>query len=187
MKIIFIILFCFLLSCEKQLDSPVSFQQVMLDEVNFIRTDPSGYASLRLQQGKDNGAMNFLKSIKPVGRLSISPVLTHSAADYVLLLNQTLSHFQDETPLKRAQRNGYTGTILGENIAGGVPDRYNALDSPEQAAIEFVRVLVIDEGVIDLGHRQVLLDAKYSTIGVGFNRNPQGFYVNYLVQKFGNK
>jgi len=167
------------------------FQQYVLDEINFVRTKPVDYAELRLKSYKDaltdNGGYQYLKSFTPVAALSFKNVLNQSATKYAayLAINNVISHDADGTPLSRAIREGYTGSSLGENIAGASDNLYDATLNPQSAAIGFVRLLIIDEGVIDLGHRLIMLNSKYKTIGIGFGRNTVSTYVNYSVQDFG--
>lgn len=166
------------------------FRNCMLGEINLVRTNPFLYAELRLKSeaeaNTDNGSYKYLKSLRPVDSLSFNNQLNKSALEYATLLKDSLSHCFEGTPMSRARLAGYTGTIIGENISGAAPIRFNALQDAGKAAIEFVRILIIDEGVADLGHRYVILDPKYKTVGIGYKRNKTGKYINYLVQLFGN-
>ena len=188
------------ISCKKALvdDVPIeipknitAFQQYTIDEINFARSKPAEYADLRLKSYKetttDNGSFQYLKNLTPVGELSFSNALNQSATKYAVFLadNNLMGHDGDGTPLSRSIREGYTGSSLGENIAGASDNLYNVSINPQTTAIEFVRLLIIDEGIADLGHRLIMLNSKYKTVGIGFGRNTSSIYINYTVQDFG--
>jgi hypothetical protein len=168
------------------------FQQYMLDEINFARTKPAEYAELRLKAFKnnstDNGSYLYLKNLTPVTALSFRNSLNQAASKYAIFLstNNLMGHDADGTPLNRAIKEGYTGNSLGENIAASSADAYNADLNAQSAATGFVILLIIDDGVTDLGHRLIMLNSKYNSIGIGFSRNTSATYVNYTVQDFGN-
>jgi hypothetical protein len=115
------------------------FQQFVLDEVNLVRTNPAGYAELRLKADRidstDNGSYSFVHQLTPLEPLKLNTLLNLSATNY---------------------------------------------------AINFVRVLIIDQGIKDLGHRNTILNSKYKSMGVGFCRNSASAFINYTVQDFGN-
>ena len=169
-----------------------AFQQYMLDEINFARVNPDEYAESRLKEDNDNSLDNggylFLKKMTPVGSVTFNNSLNLSASDYALFLaeNNRAEHNADETPIKRAIRAGFKGTLTGENIAFASPSCYNAILNPRSAAIGFVRIIIIDEGVADVGHRLILLNSKYKTVGIGFTQNSAVPMLNYVVQDFGN-
>ncbi len=179
------------ISIEKTKDIS-TFQQYMLDEINFARTKPAEYAELRLkaenEASKDNGSYSYLKNSTQVEAISFNLALNQSASDYAVFLAEKnlLEHFADGTPLKRAIRAGFTGTSTGENLAAASENCYNPVLNSKSAAIEFVRTLIIDEGVADVGHRLIILNAKYKTVGIGFTQNSATPILNYVVQDFGN-
>jgi len=168
------------------------FQQYMLDEINFARITPVKYAETRLKADRDsssdNGSYTYLKNLTPVGSISFNHSLNQSASGYALFLAENIlaEHNADGTPLKRAIRAGFTGSSTGENIAIASAANFNALLNPRCAAIDFVRILIIDDGVSDVGHRLILLSSKYSTVGIGFTQNATIPLLNYVVQDFGN-
>ena len=203
MRLSFFIIFLIgLVSCKSYLtdDSPSTeipkditlFQQYMLDEINFARTKPAEYTESRLKafndHSTDNGSYQYLKNLTPVTALSFSNALNQSATKYAVFLanNNLIGHDADGTPLSRAIREGYTGSLLGENIAGASDNLFNATLNPQSAAIGFVSLLIIDDGVADFGHRLIMLNSKYKIVGIGFGRNTASIYINYRVQDFGN-
>jgi len=167
------------------------FQQYMLDEINLARTDPATYADLRLKTDYDNSADNgsylFLKNSVAVGAITFNSCLNESASNYAIFLAEKnlAEHNADGTPLKRAIRAGFTGSSTGENIAIASENIFNANVNPQSAAIGFVRILLIDKGVEDIGHRLILMNSKYTFVGIGFTRNSTSTVLNYLVQDFG--
>lgn len=180
---------------DASIESPkgiTAFQQYMLDEINLARTKPAEYAELRLKADKavsaDNGSYLYLKNLTPTGAITFNYSLNLSASNYANLLseNNLAEHNADGTPLKRAIRAGFTGTSTGENIAIASASSFNAVLDPRIAAIGFVRILIIDEGIANLGHRMILLSSKYTTIGIGYTQNSGDPMLNYVVQDFGN-
>ncbi|MCX6236816.1 MAG: CAP domain-containing protein [Bacteroidia bacterium] len=203
MRLSFLIIFLIgLVSCKSYVtdDSPSTeipkditlFQQYMLDEINFARTKPAEYAESRLKafndHSTDNGSYQYLKNLTPVTALSFSNALNQSATKYAVFLanNNLIGHDADGTALSRAIREGYTGSLLGENIAGASDNLFNATLNPQSTAIGFVSLLIIDDGVADFGHRLIMLNSKYKIVGIGFGRNAASTYINYTVQDFGN-
>lgn len=199
--LILAVIFTGIESCTKELAEKTSieskinvtvFQQYMLDEINFARMNPSEYAELRLKAdnvgSSDNGSYSYLKNLTPVGSITFNNSLNLSASDYAVFLavKDLADHNADETPLKRAIRAGFEGTATGENIAIASAGSFNAVVNPRSAAIDFVRVLIIDEGVSDLGHRLIMLNPKYKTVGIGYTQNSTIPLLNYVVQDFGN-
>lgn len=169
------------------------FQQYTFDEINFARTKPAEYAELRLAAFKtnstDNGSYQYLRNLTPVKALVFRNALNQSASKYAAFLveKNLLEHNADGTPLIRAIREGYTGTSIGENLAGASDNSYNATDNPQSAAIGFVTLLIIDRGVDDFVHRLILLNSQYTTVGIGFGRNATSAFINCTVQDFGNR
>ena len=168
------------------------FRKFMLEEVNFVRTSPGEYAEKRLktskEEGVDNGAFQYLKRIKPVKSLAFNKILNEISMDYALFLakKDKFSHTANGTPFTRARKAGYSFRAMGENIACGNDPQLNAYENPRYAAIEFVKMLLIDQGVKDLGHRHALMSPLYISIGIGFGHNPRSYCINYVVQDFGN-
>jgi uncharacterized protein YkwD len=185
----------FLNSCddENSVDPIINqeFNEFVLQEVNFARTDPQGYAEQRLnesfQTSNDNGAYLDLKSRNGVHPLELNDELNNAASKYAKYLadNNRFGHFENGSPDDRAEAEGYNRGI-GENIAANSSFSYNAENDPQLSAINFVRFLIIDNAVPDLGHRVNILKEDYISLGVGFSRNENADYVNYFVQNFGD-
>jgi uncharacterized protein YkwD len=197
--IILAVILCGLASCKSNITDEViaenpkeitAFQQYMIDEINLARTNPSAYAELRLkansEKSTDNGSYLYLKNLAAVGVVTFSQPLNLSASDYANLLAEKnlVEHNADGTPLSRAIRAGFMGSSMGENIAAASASTFNGNLQPQTAAIEFVKILLIDEGVANLGHRVVMLNSKYKTLGIGFTSNTS---LHFVVQDFGNQ
>jgi uncharacterized protein YkwD len=176
---------------DEELSKLMVFRKYMLDEINFLRTKPSEYAESRLlaekNESSDNGAFNYLKKISPAGTLTLHELLNTAALKYAKTMasKNVFSHFADGTPFERARKAGYRYTAMAENIACGTESFYDALVNPESSAIGFVKMLVIDKGVKDLGHRRTLMNPVYRSVGFGFARNPSSYCINFVVQDFG--
>jgi uncharacterized protein YkwD len=168
------------------------FRDVMLEEVNFVRTNPKEYAEKRLKTSKeervDNGAYDYLKKVKPAGELRFNEILNLVSMDYALFLARTnkFSHTANGTPFTRAKKAGYKYRAMAENIACGNDPQLNIAENPSYAAIEFVKMLIIDMDVKDFGHRHTLMNPIFTSVGFGFGHNKFSYCGNYVVQDFGN-
>lgn len=168
------------------------FQQKMLEEVNFARLNPAGYAEERLKGAyetkTDNGAYQDLKKRSAVGELTLQQQLCTAATKYALYLaqNNAWGHREQGTPQSRAEAAGYSDWS-GENIAGNTRDTFNAEQEPESAAIQFVQQLIIDEGVPGVGHRVNIMNPVHRKLGAGFGRDLSSNLINYTVQEFGSQ
>ncbi len=197
---IIMLLIVMLISCKPSLDNEnavaipqaiTSFQQNMLDEINLARTNPAGYAELRLKsvndESADNGSYLYMRNLAPSSALSFNQTLNLSASNYALFLAEKnlMGHDLNGTPLKRAITLGFQGCSIGENIAASTGDSYDPTLDSKTAAIHFVLIMIIDNGVADLGHRLTMLNPTYSTIGIGYSKNPASTFVNYNVQDYG--
>jgi hypothetical protein len=177
---------------DEELPKLIQFRNYMLEEVNFARTHPARYAEMRLKENwdksTDNGSYASLKRMSPVNALSLHEILNSVALKYANLLakRNQFSHTADGTPFTRIKKGGYFGNATAENIACGTAPQYDAMINPQSCAIEFVKMLIIDTGIKDVGHRRNLLNPVYRSVGFGFGHNPSSACVNYIVQDFGN-
>ncbi len=168
------------------------FEQTMLSEINFARTNPKAYAEARLKQayqrGDDNGAYYDLRRYQAVPPLKLRKKLCIAAKKYAkyLALHRTFGHFAHGTPKERCKAEGYR-FYSGENLAAGSYPTHNAIEDPKLAAISFVQQLIIDEGVPSLGHRKNIMRYTHTHFGAGFYRYENCIYKNYAVQEFGRE
>ena len=166
------------------------FQESILDEINNIRTDPSGYAETRLKSyydsSTDNGAYTDIKSRNAVGSLELQDQLCSAASKYAQYLaeNNVFGHYENGSPAERCEAEGYD-YYSGENIGAGSYSYYNAEDDPVTAAEEFVVMWVIDMNVDGVGHRENIMSSTHKKLGAGFFRDTNSTYENYAVLDFG--
>lgn len=155
----------------------------VLDRINHVRQDPAAYAerlrALRphfvgktlylpgqprgmvTQEGVDavDEAIAFLKAQTPLPPLSRGDMLGLAAREHVVVQGSlgTRGHFSPDgaSPGDRVQRHG-GGKLVGEEISYGYAD-----------ADDVVRQLVVDDGVPDRGHRELLFNRELRYAGVG--------------------
>ena len=168
-------------------DAPKLEQQV-LAVLNAARADPAGFAqSLRqfrtLFQGKDYalpGSAEIVETIEGTravddavasltGRAGLLPMapaslLAAAAADHVIeqAADGSTGHAgrDGSTPSERVMRRG-GGRFVAEVI------EYGAVD-----ALDVVRQLIVDDGVPDRGHRNILFDPRLRFAGVSCGTHP---------------
>ncbi|MBF0300879.1 MAG: CAP domain-containing protein [Oligoflexia bacterium] len=170
----------------------VNFQLYSLKELNLARTNPKLYAQTRLKNeysnNKDNGAYQELLNTEAMDSLTLDVALNNAATNYAIFLNsrQLFGHTFDGTPSDRCSRAGYNGGCA-ENIAQASGEDWNADVDSQKAAINFIKILIIDYGVSNYGHRRIILDPSYRKVGIGHNSNsnPNSTYINLTVQNFG--
>jgi uncharacterized protein YkwD len=151
-------------------------------ETNLVRRDPAGYARhleallsrfegsllerpgrpmLRTEEGAAavHEAIAALRGRRPVPALRWSEGLAGAAADHVRDQGPIggLEHqgTDGSDPARRAGRRCRWVTAMAENIAFG-----------ENPAREVVIQLLVDDGVPDRGHRNNILDPRWSVEGV---------------------
>lgn len=167
-------------------DAPASrraLEAEVLAEINFARQHPREYAAeLRKYRTYFNGGMldlpgnnysietnegveavdeaiDYLERQAPLGALSAGDVLALAAFDHAEAQGAIggTGHVSTDgaSPGERVRRRG--GDIyVGEGIYYG----------PRQA-VEVVRSLIIDDGVPDRGHRELLFTADFRFAGIG--------------------
>ncbi|WP_254772106.1 CAP domain-containing protein [Sphingomonas sp. NFR04] len=163
-------------------DSP-SLEDQVLDRINHLRENPAAYADrlrqlrphfrgntlylpdrprgLVTREGVDavEEAIAFLELQAPLPPLSRAELLGLAARDHAVMQGAlgTRGHFSPDgaSPGDRVQRRG-GGRLVGEDISYGYAD-----------ADEVVRQLVIDDGVPDRGHRELLFNRELRYAGVG--------------------
>lgn len=161
----------------------------ILTEMNLARTDPVKYASYiealiphfedkvlyrpgRVPVETTEGvpavreAVRALRAMQPVARLTPSRGLSAGARDHVLdqgLTGQTGHNGWDgSTAAERVSRYGRWDVTVSENIAYGPP-----------SARDVVIGLIVDDGVKDRGHRQVMFNPSARLTGIACGRHPR--------------
>ena len=166
----------------KQPDYLSPLEKAIVHEVNAARTNPKGYASLleewkRYYEGKllqipgeriiktEEGvkavdeAINFIRSLSPVPRLSPSKGMSLGAKDHVKDqgASGSVQHkgSDESQPWDRVNRYGTWERGIGENIAYGGDKARN-----------IVIYLIVDDGVPSRGHRKNIFNPDFRVIGV---------------------
>jgi hypothetical protein len=150
--------------------------RAVLDEINFARTHPAQYANLlREARGKDDGygapdpdcldeAIAFMDAQPPLPPLEPDTALAASAAVHTADQGPrgVTGHngADGSTPFQRIHRQGVWSTRSAEVISYGYG-----------SAAGVVRQLIVDEGVPDRGHREIIFDPKLRTAGAGCGRH----------------
>jgi hypothetical protein len=171
----------------------MDFANAMIVEVNFARTNPSGYADQRLKSdydaGRDNGSYTQFKNgtFPPVEPLVLNAKL-NAAADKRAKYMADNGIFEHGDPKARMQAEGYNGS-WGENIAADPGSEANANNDPVVAAKGFVKQWIIDDGYPpdNAGHRIILMKGSFEDLGVGFHHDSSSPWGNYSVQNFGKE
>ncbi len=155
----------------------------VLYELNFVRTDPQGYADM-LRETRSSykigyklspsgvhiitkegisaleEAINVLDNTEPMKPLIISGCLCRSAMDHILDQGPrgSIGHYGSggSDPTERVNRYADCYLPSGECIAYGPAD-----------ARSIVMNLIIDDGVPDRGHRKNILTPAFSSAGIG--------------------
>ena len=161
---------------------PDKNQSAILDQLNALRSDPSGYAEKLMSRRKYyhgkllelpgetpimtsegvsalNGAVKDLRAAKPLPTLTLSAGLTKAARDHVEDIGPRgmLSHTgsNGSTPAQRDRRYVNGMHLTGECISFGPRD-------PESVVVS----LVVDDGVPSRGHRELLLNPGFHKAGI---------------------
>jgi uncharacterized protein YkwD len=151
---------------------PSAAEQLLLEELNDARANPAAYGAAI---GLD------LSNIAPSQPLAFNPALIQAAEQHSqdMDLRAYFAHVTPDgaDPGMRLTQDGFFWNSWGESIAGG-----SAFPQPANA----LSALIIDSGVLDLGHRRQLLaiDPRYqgqNQVGVGIVQNGSGPLVNYYT------
>lgn len=144
----------------------------VLDEINFARTHPAQYArALRDSRGEDGRygardpavlaeAVAFLERQRPLPPLASSPALALAAGELVQSQGPRglTGHggAGGSSPSERLHRQGVWRAMSAEAVSYGY-----------DTAAGVVRQLVLDDGVVNRGHRQTLFDPNLQIAGAG--------------------
>jgi uncharacterized protein YkwD len=162
-------------------------EKAIVHEINAARTNPKGYASFleewkRYYGGKllkipgeriimtEEGAtavheaINFIRSLNPIPRLSPSKGMSLGAKDHVKDqgLSSSVGHKGSDgsQPWDRVNRYGTWERCIGENIAYG-----------SDKARNIVIYLIVDDGVPGRGHRKNIFNPDFRVIGVAWGHH----------------
>lgn len=144
---------CLLGACKKEPAAEKPWQQEMLEQVNSLR-----------QAGCQCGADHM----PPAPPLTWNDTLAAAANAHAkdMYERQYFDHISPEgtSPIQRAQRAGYTGSYIGENIAKGYSSAGAAMDAWKKSE----------------SHCKAMMDKLYTEMGAA---TTQG----YWVQEFGTR
>lgn len=146
------------------------FEQAVLDEINFARTQPGRYArELEAGAGSDSWegpgdvealaeAIDFLKRQQPLSPLSHDPRLADAAFVHARAQGASggLGHGGSQPLAQRLQSRGVWAGLMAENISYG-----------HDRAREVVEQLIVDRGVPGRGHRRNIFGPSFRSAGVG--------------------
>ena len=141
---------------------------------------PSGFSPLELQMldevnaQRAKGATCGGKQMPPSEPLVLVRALTDASAAHSedMAQNGYFSHTGQDgsSPTARAQRQGYEGGGVGENIAAG-RDTVPA---------------VMQQWMASSGHCKNIMRANYKVFGIGYAQAHQSVYRHYWTQMFGS-
>lgn len=167
-----------------------SLQQSVIEQINFVRKNPSGYADLLESQkqffynnwlklpGESinpseriravDEAINFLRSQRSLPDLSVSAGMTNASQDHVNGQGRTgtnYGHTGDDGRgyWDRLRDHGSVGCVMGENVSYYDPNL--AQDTEAEARIAVVELL-IDDGQRQAGSRENIFNPDFQVMGV---------------------
>lgn len=172
-------------------DTPylTALEAEVLREMNLARAKPAGYAESLAERRKYfrekrfkrpretailtregvsavDEAIEYLRTVKPVGALRPSPGISRAARDHVLDQGPSggLGHRGNDGSrmADRVSRYGQWSGKIGENISYGQSD-----------AREVVVQLIVDDGTPSRGHRKNLLDPDFRVVGIACGRHAE--------------
>lgn len=166
-----ILIFAFLICSLGLFAQLKTIEQEVLDEINLVRTNPSGYVEHidsfldYWDSGSDERKtakelIDILEDMDPLPALEYSQVLYESCEKHAKYVKRTGKFKHSDSP-------------YGENIQyGNKYARYAVID------------LLIDHGVSDRGHRKNILNPNYKEFGVFYIEKVDDNMMYFFVQQF---
>jgi uncharacterized protein YkwD len=142
--------------------SITALEKQILDELNFVRTQPARYAAIIAQNSNSAAAQEAiaeLKNLHPLTALNFSQCLARAAQD----------HVRDTGPKGARGHNGSDGSDVGSRIKRYTQIKHGwsenisyGMDTARNVIIQ----LIVDDGVPDRGHRKNILRPGNQSIGI---------------------
>ena len=151
-----------------------SFEDAVMAELNRVRADPGELAAELSRYARDNGlsrassassydpyaveeAIDFLERQPSLKALEHDRRLANAALDHVEAQGRTgrIGHGPSGSLGRRLQGHGVWAGMSGETISYG-----------QRTPRDVIVQLVIDHGVMDRGHRNLIFSKGYSVAGV---------------------
>jgi uncharacterized protein YkwD len=163
----------------------------MVDEINLLRTNPSGYikyveefiADMRTASGQ-GGAIATAQEL--IGELKKqSPLSTLESAD--CLYNSAVKHGKDQKPTGDVNHQGTDGSWPWDRVLKGckgwTDGNENLVGGPSDVR-RSVMLLLVDEGIDNRGHRRTLLEPNWRYVAC-HKVGTVGSMPNCWIQLFG--
>lgn len=188
-------------SCDTKMSTPKTFLQEICNELNYARTNPSGYAQAVLEPRlsrfdgekyqQDNGiylitnegktpveeAITELKTLEPCSALTLDSALCKVSdllAQYQASTGKTGHDGPNDMTLgDRLKKYGSPQGSAGENCAYG-----------PKTPREIVAQLIIDDGVPSRGHRENIFNANFKLVGISYIEGASAAYGSVCVMDF---
>jgi hypothetical protein len=148
------------------------FENEVMQELNRVRADPAGFARDLRRERDQTGvvlderrdprafaeAIDFLMRQRPLPPLQPDERLAAAASEFARAQGPTgaIGHGASGNLSRRIQNRGVWAGVAGETISYGQP-------TPRMVVAQ----LVVDFGVPDRGHREVIFDSGFQAAGVG--------------------
>jgi hypothetical protein len=148
------------------------FEKQVIEELNRVRADPAGYARYLARERASTGVMldehrdpqafseaiDYLMRQAPLPPLQLDDRLAAAATQFAVSQGPTgqIGHGPSGNLGQRIRSHGVWAGLSGETISYGQPTPY-----------EVVRQLVVDWGVPDRGHRELIFDRSFQVAGAG--------------------
>ncbi len=158
--------------------SITALEKQILDELNFVRTQPARYAAIIAQNSNSPAtqeAIAELKNLHPLTALNFSQCLARAAQD----------HVRDTGPKGIRGHEGSDGSSLSSRIKRYTQTRYGAAENISygmDTARNVIIQLIVDDGVPNRGHRKNILRTNNQSIGISCGSHKE--YRIMCVQDF---
>ena len=161
----------------------VALERGVIDELNFARTDPQGYAAalerdLQYYQGtlfRRPGEESALQTREGAGAVreairvlrQTKPLVGFRASEGIMLAAR--DHVKDQAPRGLMNHRGTDGTMAWDRVS-----RYGEWQAKISENMTFgpatphdvVSALIVDDGIADRGHRKNIFDPEVKLVGI---------------------